>query len=63
MATPERRPRGDLPRAVISYGGEIYNHRELRAELALHGHRFTTSSDTEVALRATSSGAPTSCAA
>ncbi|BBC39052.1 Asparagine synthetase B [Streptomyces graminofaciens] len=52
MATPERGPRGDLPRAVISYGGEIYNYRELRAELALHGHRFTTTSDTEVALRA-----------
>ncbi|MVO88808.1 asparagine synthase (glutamine-hydrolyzing) [Streptomyces sp. p1417] len=52
MATPERGPRGELPRAVISYGGEIYNHRELRGELALHGHRFATSSDTEVALRA-----------
>ncbi|MFJ5115670.1 asparagine synthase (glutamine-hydrolyzing) [Streptomyces sp. NPDC088551] len=52
MATPERGPRGDLPRAVISYGGEIYNYRELRGELSLHGHRFTTSSDTEVALRA-----------
>ncbi|WP_094793285.1 asparagine synthase (glutamine-hydrolyzing) [Streptomyces kasugaensis] len=51
MRTPERGP-GDLPRAVISYGGEIYNFRELRAELALLGHRFTTRSDTEVALRA-----------
>ncbi|TBO58295.1 asparagine synthase (glutamine-hydrolyzing) [Streptomyces kasugaensis] len=51
MRTPERGP-GDLPRSVISYGGEIYNFRELRAELALLGHRFTTRSDTEVALRA-----------
>ncbi|MEV5140776.1 asparagine synthase (glutamine-hydrolyzing) [Streptomyces syringium] len=51
MRTPERGP-GDLPRAVITYGGEIYNFPELRSELALRGHRFTTRSDTEVALRA-----------
>ncbi|MFF5125801.1 asparagine synthase (glutamine-hydrolyzing) [Streptomyces syringium] len=51
MRTPERGP-GDLPRAVISYGGEIYNFPELRSELVLRGHRFTTRSDTEVALRA-----------
>ncbi|MGI5526112.1 asparagine synthase (glutamine-hydrolyzing) [Streptomyces syringium] len=51
MRTPERGP-GDLPRAVISYGGEIYNFPELRSELVLRGHWFTTRSDTEVALRA-----------
>ncbi|MFH8368372.1 asparagine synthase (glutamine-hydrolyzing) [Streptomyces sp. NPDC018031] len=51
MRTPERGP-DELPRAVISYGGEVYNFRELRAELALLGHTFTTSSDTEVVLRA-----------
>ncbi|MFI9237317.1 asparagine synthase (glutamine-hydrolyzing) [Streptomyces sp. NPDC053079] len=51
MRTPERGPE-DLPRAVISYGGEIYNFRELREELVLLGHRFATRSDTEVALRA-----------
>jgi asparagine synthase (glutamine-hydrolysing) len=27
--------------------GEIYNHRELRADLERRGHRFSTSSDTE----------------
>src|SRR5260370_41176272 len=32
--------------------GEIYNHRELRAELESHGEKFKTSSDTEVVLRA-----------
>ncbi|MFD7733947.1 asparagine synthase (glutamine-hydrolyzing) [Kitasatospora phosalacinea] len=39
-------------RAVLAYNGELYNHRELRAELEAHGHVFRTRSDTEVVLRA-----------
>src|SRR5215831_12394183 len=37
---------------TIIYNGELYNYRALRAELASRGVRFTTNSDTEVALEA-----------
>ncbi|WP_037815305.1 asparagine synthase (glutamine-hydrolyzing) [Amycolatopsis sp. VC5-11] len=37
---------------TIAYSGEVYNYRELRAELTALGHRFRTSSDTEVVLHA-----------
>ncbi|WP_332310663.1 asparagine synthase (glutamine-hydrolyzing) [Microbispora sp. ATCC PTA-5024] len=38
--------------AALTYSGEVYNFRELRAELAQRGHRFRTQSDTEVVLEA-----------
>ena len=38
--------------AAMTYSGEASNYRELRAELAAAGQRFSTESDTEVVLRA-----------
>ena len=35
---------------ALVFNGEIYNYRELRAELAAAGHRFTTQTDSEVLL-------------
>ena len=39
-------------RYVITFGGEIYNYRELRNELTGKGHVFKTQTDTEVLLNA-----------
>src|SRR3954464_1765128 len=36
----------------IVFNGEVYNFRELRAELEAAGHRFSTSTDTEAIVHA-----------
>ncbi len=44
--------RDDAAGLTLTFNGEIYNFRELRAELEARGHRFQRDSDTEVLLRA-----------
>jgi asparagine synthase (glutamine-hydrolysing) len=56
LAIIDRTPGGRQPMATpdgrysIVYNGEIYNYRELRADLERAGVRFVSSSDTEVLL-------------
>ncbi|MEQ9350925.1 MAG: asparagine synthase (glutamine-hydrolyzing), partial [Alphaproteobacteria bacterium] len=51
-------PTGHLPmvsadgRVALTYNGEIYNHRDLRARLAANGTRFRGTSDSEVLVEA-----------
>jgi len=56
LAIIDLSPAGDQPMAsvdkryVVTYNGELYNFRELRAELELVGYQFRSTSDSEVAL-------------
>ncbi len=58
LAVLDLSPRGKQPMhdesggLAIAYNGEIFNFRELRAELSALGHQFQTESDTEVILKA-----------
>ncbi|HEX8263224.1 MAG TPA: XrtA/PEP-CTERM system amidotransferase [Allosphingosinicella sp.] len=50
LATGDQPMRSADGRLALSYNGEIYNFREVRAQLEAKGHRFHTESDTEVVL-------------
>lgn len=52
LATGDQPMANDDGSIWIVFNGEIYNFRELRADLEARGVRFKTSSDTEVILRA-----------
>ena len=41
----------EIDNFIITFNGEIYNHKELRKELQGHGYNFKTTSDTEVIIR------------
>lgn len=52
LSAQANQPMHDARGCVLVFNGEIYNFRELRAELTQAGHAFATESDTEVILAA-----------
>jgi asparagine synthase (glutamine-hydrolysing) len=64
LAVIDPTPRGRQPmqtrdgRYVLAYNGELYNFRELRAQLQAEGGRFTSETDTEVVLQALAAWGP-----
>ena len=51
LSDKAHQPMGSYDEAVwITYGGEVYNFRDLRRQLEQRGYRFKSNSDTEVAL-------------
>ena len=46
------RSRTKTARIWVTYNGEIYNHRDVRAHLEPAGHRYSTRSDTETIVHA-----------
>lgn len=52
LATGDQPMRDNARPLTITYNGEIFNYQNVRRELERKGHRFSTTSDTEVILKA-----------
>ena len=58
LATGDQPMANDDGSVWIAFNGEIYNYREIRADLQARGLRFRTTSDTEAILRAYEADGP-----